>query len=256
MGGRGHESEVIQRARARIPKGLNVTPQSTPVVSFGRPYQARVATLGINPSDKEFNTSSGLLLPPDRKRLVDREVLTMDDESELHLEDAERVVEGGYSYFENPDRVYKKWFSWMETYAVVPSGASYFDGTACHLDLVQWATSPVWRDLDPGRVQRVLLDSDVEFLRFQLTTYKIPLLLLNGRAVLNQFMAIGIADLEEEKNVPMRAGSHRCQFFVGMFEGTKVLGWTNNIPSQTPQPNRQTISSWIAGHASGNMPRL
>lgn len=252
MGDQRHEPEVIQRARARIPQGLNVAPQTTPVVSFGRPQQARVATLGINPSDKEFNKPNGSLLPLERKRLVDREILNIEDESELSLEDAERVVEGGYSYFENRDKVYKTWFSWMETYAVCPSGASYFDGSACHLDLVQWATSPVWRDLDPNRVQRVLLDSDVEFLRFQLTTYKIPLLLLNGRAVLNQFMELRIADLEEEKNVPMREGARGCHFFVGTFAGTKVLGWTNNIPSQTPQANRETISNWIAGHASGN----
>ena len=247
-----NEPEVIQRARARIPKGLNITPQTTPVVAFGRPQQARVATLGINPSDREFSRRDGSLLPPDRKRLVDREMLNIDDESELSLEDAERVVEGGYSYFENPDKVYKTWFSWMETYAVLPSGASYFDGTACHLDIVQWATSPVWRDLHPHRAQRILLDADVEFLRFQLTTYKIPLLLLNGRAVLNQFVALRICDLEEEKNVSKREGARGCQFVVGNFASTKVLGWTNNIPSQTPQPNRETISDWIAGHVSGN----
>lgn len=242
---------MIQRARASIPTGLNITPQTTPVVAFGRPQGARVATLGINPSDKEFNKSDGSLLPLDRKRLVDRETLNIEDQTELSLEDAERVVEGGYSYFENRDRVYKTWFSWMETYAVRPSGASYFDGTACHLDLVQWATSPAWRNVDPNRVQRVLLDSDVEFLRFQLTTYKIPLLLLNGRAVLNQFTELRIASLEEDKSVARREGARGCQFFIGTFAGTKVLGWTNNIPAQTPQPNRETISDWIARHALG-----
>ena len=60
-----NEPEVIQRARARIPKGLNITPQTTPVVAFGRPQQARVATLGINPSDREFSRRDGSLLPPD-----------------------------------------------------------------------------------------------------------------------------------------------------------------------------------------------
>ena len=251
-GEKGHEPEVIQRARAPIPTGLGITPQTTPVVAFGRPQGARVATLGINPSDKEFNKSNGSLRPLDRKRLVDRETLNIDDQTELSLEEAEKVVEGCYSYFENRDKVYKKWFGPMETYAVRPSGASYFDGTACHLDLVQWATSPVWRDLEPNRVQRVLLDSDLEFLRFQLTTYKIPFLLLNGRAVLNQFMKLRITSLEEDKNVARKEGARGCQFFVGTFAGTKVLGWTNNIPSQTPQPNRETISDWIAAHTSGN----
>jgi hypothetical protein len=37
-----------------------------------------------------------------------------------------------------------KWFDQMEEFVLTNTGYSYFDGTACHLDLIQWATDPVW----------------------------------------------------------------------------------------------------------------
>ena len=239
-----YENEVITRVSRAIPAGWKVVPRSTPVVSFGRPHGARVATLGINPSRQEFTTAKGQLLAKSKKRLTDRTSLNIIDENTLSPEEATEVIDGCYSYFSPGKNPYKTWFRWMEEFAVRPSGASYFDGTACHLDLVQWATDPVWGTLN-DQVKTQLLAEDIDFLRFQLTSYKFKFLLLNGRSVVNQFKSTGLALLEEVPSPPMRIGSNGCSFYVGHYEQTKVLAWTNNIPSKTRQANRESIADWI-----------
>ena len=52
---------VATRLRQEPPRGAPVVPGSTPVVAFGDPTRAAVATLGINPSWKEFLHSDGRL---------------------------------------------------------------------------------------------------------------------------------------------------------------------------------------------------
>jgi hypothetical protein len=102
----------------------------------------------------------------------------------------------------------------------------------------------VWGTLD-DQVKTQLLAEDIDFLRFQLTSYKFKFLLLNGRSVVNQFESTGLALLVEVPSPPMRPGSNGCSFFVGHYEQTKVLAWTNNIPSKTRQANRESIADWI-----------
>jgi hypothetical protein len=67
-----------------------------------------------------------------------------------------------------------------------------------------------------------------------------------SRSVVCQFKSTGLALLEEEiPSPPMRIGSNGCTFYVGHYEKTKVLSWTNNLPSKTRQANRESIADWI-----------
>ena len=50
---------IERRIRSPIPKGCKVVPDSTPVVAFGDPTKAKIATLGINPSKQEFLDQEG-----------------------------------------------------------------------------------------------------------------------------------------------------------------------------------------------------
>jgi len=68
----------------------------------------------------------------------------------------------------------------------VDAGYSYYDGSACHLDLVQWATDPVWGDLEEAE-QEKLLEADLHFFREQLSYEHIRLLLLCGKTVMEQY---------------------------------------------------------------------
>jgi hypothetical protein len=65
-------------------------------------------------------------------------------------------------------------------------GASYYDGSAAHLDLAHWATDPTWSDLTPDQRERLLEDGR-SFLQWQLSRPHLRLVMLNGRAVILQF---------------------------------------------------------------------
>lgn len=49
-------------AAHRAPAVAGIVGSSTPVLSFGDPLRAEVATLGINPSRREFFSRDGVLL--------------------------------------------------------------------------------------------------------------------------------------------------------------------------------------------------
>ena len=80
------EDRVIERAMAPYPEIAEIVPSSTPVVSFGYPNKAIVATLGINPSSNEFQVGNGNknLLAFGSKKLVDTEVLGVDSPKQLN----------------------------------------------------------------------------------------------------------------------------------------------------------------------------
>ena len=61
---------LLERALRAPDLDLGVVAGSTPVVSFGDPVDAPVATLGINPSSSEFLDSSGALLDGAERRLA------------------------------------------------------------------------------------------------------------------------------------------------------------------------------------------
>ena len=58
---------IEDRIRMPAPRGSPVVAGSTPVIAFGDPPAARVATLGLNPSRVEFLSPGGVLLHADRR---------------------------------------------------------------------------------------------------------------------------------------------------------------------------------------------
>lgn len=127
--------------RRRPAEGTGVAAGSTPVVSFGDPATARAATLGKNPSRREFVDDAGVLLRGDRRRLATLESLGAASLEVLSDELAATVVADCAMYFRR--QPYRRWFDPLDLLLRDGVGARYYDGTACHLDLVQWATDPV-----------------------------------------------------------------------------------------------------------------
>ena len=72
--------------------GHHIVLGSTPVTSFGNPHTSRIATLGINPSSREFLNETGNLLSGGEKRLTDFETLGKVDQLSLTRLEAERVI--------------------------------------------------------------------------------------------------------------------------------------------------------------------
>jgi hypothetical protein len=90
--------EVEARVRRVIPEGAGVLPGSLPVVSFGDPGSAGVATVSLNPSSREFLTKAGDWLPDAKRRLASLHSLGVKDPGELDAGQVGQVVAESYEY--------------------------------------------------------------------------------------------------------------------------------------------------------------
>ena len=198
---------------------------TTPILAFGDPRHAKVATLGINPSGKEF-VVDGRLLAGARRRLATLESLGAQSALRLTDEQIRTVIKECASYFQPNRNPYRRWFDPLDKILRTGLGVSYYDGSACHLDLVQWATDPVWGELPDGRIKKALLREGLPHLRNQLKFGKIRLVVLNGREVLDQVAAVGLARLESSST--LRVGTLSCSLYSGEGEGVRFVGWSTS----------------------------
>lgn len=207
-----------------------VVPGSTPVVSFGNAQCASVATLGLNPSRIEFVDSKGILLEGQERRLATHSSLGTSDLSGAPREAVLRVLEDCNSYFQR--RPYWRWFKQLEP-ILNACGASYKMGSACHLDLVQWATDPTWGKLKPPAVRKRLIADDAQFLISQLQNEKLWLLLVNGTGALRQLVRSMGRQMWLEEDPPIVGyAARRTRLFVGkVFDSVDVVAWSTNVPA-------------------------
>ena len=217
---------IEQRIRRPIPTDSCVVPGSTPVVAFGNARTATVATLGLNPSRAEFLDRDGRELVGDVRRLATHRSLGLPDLSNAPQSAIVQVIQDCDTYFQR--RPYRPWFTPLEK-LLQHCNASYYDGTACHLDLIQWATDPTWSILNPA-VQNRLMDMDSPFLRQQLSNEKIHLLLCNGRTVIEQAReALGVR--VDECGKVVGPGDRIARLFIGNFHHVRIVGWNLNLQS-------------------------
>jgi hypothetical protein len=153
---------------------------SLPVLFFGDLPNARVATIGINPSHQEYLDKSRNELTGAKRRFETLASLCGMDLATLSNDQCRRVIARMCGYF-NPDRPVYSWFRGYER-VMNGLGISYVEGSAAHLDLVQEATDPAWRDLnDPERA--ALLAADQPFLRWQIQTYPLSVVICTSSLV-------------------------------------------------------------------------
>lgn len=154
-------NRIYSLVKEPIQGGLSITQKSTPIPFFGNLESAKVCTISLNPSDREFLDSKGSLL--NKKRLYDRDLLKKEDDESLTEADAKKVVDGCEKYFEN--NPYRLWFNKMDYFLKsFESTYSYYSKTAVALDLAQWATTPKWSSLSEY-VRSELLSKGIPFLK-------------------------------------------------------------------------------------------
>ena len=215
---------VAERVRREPADGTFVLAGSTPVVAFGDPSLARIATLGLNPSDAEF-VMRGVELDGRERRFETLRSLRVPSLVDAPDSVVAAVVHrcNGY-FFGNP---YRGWFDRLDE-ILRTCGSSYYDRTACHLDLSQWATSPKWGSI--GRTaQDTLMRLDAPFLAQQLEHEGIETLLINGRAAINGFSRAFGSRLREAGTVTDR--SVRTQLYISQLKHTRVIAWSTNLQS-------------------------
>jgi hypothetical protein len=252
-------SHLIKRLEGSTLSGANVIPWSCPVPSFGDPSSSIVATLGLNPSNREFVDGAGNELDGDQRRFHTLRSLELSRWSDATARHLELIVDSCRAYFSrNP---YDGWFRKLD-YLISGTKASYYDDTAaaCHLDLIPYATSCKWTELTQKQRSLLVCEAD-DTLGLLLRDSKIRLLILNGNSVAEHFQAMAGVQLEkrvmpqwalprrQQSDVPGIAYKGIVQEVSGirLRRELLVLGFNHNIQSSfgvTTQV-RDAIRRWI-----------
>jgi len=224
----GWPSRLVEEASRPPAAPGAVVRGSTPVVFFGDPAVASVATLGINPSPRQFVHQNGVLRQGPDRRLATLPWLGLGSWDELDRDAGQRILAECAAYFEPGRAPYRRWFDPFDRVLVEGLGVSYYDGRACHLNLVPWATHPVWRDLDRAEWGR-LAEAALPFLVGQLEVAGYRVVVVNGRTVMDEVAAAGVVEWSTDVRLP---GPPAAQLCVGEAAGTFYAGWTCNLQNQ------------------------
>jgi hypothetical protein len=245
---------TVLRIRTNPSSNLGVIQDSTPIVFFGNIEKSNVATLGLNPSKREFLSQDDSLLDGSEKRVETLKSLGVSKLSNLTDIQVRRVYDACMSYFrkEQGGNPYTRWFDQLDNHMLKKLGVSYYSDTACHLDIVQWATQPIWRHLDK-ETQQKLIQNDIKYLENQLFEYEIRTLLINGNGVHNEFCKYFKPKvLKQEKIVLNTTGvTETCEVYQLelVLHGRMITAyaWSKNLQSTYGMTNnmKQAISNWI-----------
>lgn len=205
-----------------------IVPSSTPVISFGDFRSVRVATLGINPSNKEFVNNRGELLSGEKQRLATLPSLNAAALTTLSDEQVAIVIRDCNNYFSGNDY---SWFKTLDNVIKPGLGVSYFDNTACHLDIVQWSTKTKWQSLEP-QIKTTLLDDGRIHLNNQLSNSQISTVIVNGKSVWSELESAGFGTPKKSEELSFGKRNTSCQLLVNKFGNTLFLGWSSNLQSQ------------------------
>jgi hypothetical protein len=216
---------------------------------------AHVATLGLNPSRIEFVDNGGYLLMREQRRLATQSSLGISNLCDATAEAVDQVLEDCNQYFQR--RPYRRWFDQLLP-ALKVCRASYYDGTACHLDLVQWATDPTWGKLKLPIRERLIAE-DAAFLESQLQNENIRLLLVNGGGVWTQLKKAMRKDLVVNHQGIIDAGlafHPTCLYSGRLFGKIDVIAWSTNLqssPGVTTLLREEELPRRIEGYVGSSL---
>jgi hypothetical protein len=217
-------------ARLRQPPSASSVPQSLPVLFFGDLFTAGVATVALNPSDKEYLDRGGVELEGAARRFETLTSLGVADRSSLTDEQCDRAIQKMRTYYQ-PGKPSYDWFQALDR-VTRAMGYSYEIGEVAHLDLAQEATNPTWSKLAQTSPMEfaALRASDLPFLRWQLETFPLHTVICDGRTAFTEVSRLIGGQVQKEGRL------QRVTWYVGAatLNGRRVAlaGW--NIPLARP----------------------
>ena len=234
---------LIDRLDSDAVIGTDIIPWSCPVPTFGDLTSPQLATLGINPSYREFVDPSGEELQGELRRFHTLESLGLETWAEADARHLELILDTYRSYFFcNP---YNAWFKKLD-FAISGANVSYYDSpsTACHLDLIPFATIRRWTELSTQqRSSLVAVSGDT--LGMILRDSQVRVLILNGSSVVKGFQSVAGVSLRAEEIPAWSLGRRSSANVKGVaYTGVaatvsgikldrqlKVLGFNHNLQS-------------------------
>ena len=112
-----------------------------------------VATVGINPSDKEF--VNALEIVGHKRRFHTLKSLGISCWSEADDCHIQHILESCTKYFECDRNSYDRWFKPLDK-IVAGTGASFYSSDACHLDLVPYGYRQVVVSVEVPEVKAII----------------------------------------------------------------------------------------------------
>jgi hypothetical protein len=188
---------LIDRLDSDAVIGTGIIPWSCPVPTFGDLTNPQLATLGINPSYREFVDRSGEQLQGELRRFHTLDSLGLEAWAEADARHLELILDTYRSYFFcNP---YDAWFKKLD-FAISGANVSYYDSpsTACHLDLIPFATVGKWTELS-AQQRSSLLALSGDTLGMILRDSQVRVLVLNGSSVVKGFQLVAGVSLQAEE---------------------------------------------------------
>ncbi len=236
-----------------------------PVPAFGDPSKSAVATVGLNPSNREFVDDAGNELRDGSRRFHTLQSLCLESWLEADARHLDLICESCHEYFRN--NPYDRWFKKLDQ-IVAGTATSFYSALhpACHLDLVPYATSEKWMDLEP-RERAALLSVNADALGILLRDSPIHTLILNGRSVVEQFQQIAGIRLDAREmtawSLPRESGARVAGFSydgqidqlagIPLHRKVTVLGYNHNIQSSFGVTKQviEAIRDWLAEKTAG-----
>jgi hypothetical protein len=215
--------------RLRVEASESSVQASLPVLFFGDALTSRVATVGLNPSKREYLDPEGEILAGRSQRFATTTSLGAASRAELSDTQAGEAIETMRGYYDDGRPIYGSYFRHLTNF-LRGIGASYRDRSATHLDLVQESTDPVWNSLQT-RERSHLLERDVPFLVWQLRNLPhLQAVVCAGKTVSEELRARVPVDVEETGEMK------RIRWWLGVahVEGRdlQIGGW--NYPLDRP----------------------
>lgn len=251
---------LINRLDSPEMAGVDVIRWGAPVPAFGDLLSATVATVGLNPSNREFLDERGVELQGPHRRFHTLKSLGLRSWSDASAWHLRLILDSCRSYFlGNP---YDRWFRKLD-FIVGGSGATYYgaSSSACHLDLIPYATASKWTDLT-FRQRASLLALAADSLALLLRDSSLRVLLLNGASVIEYFQAVAGIRLEREEifewMLYRRHSAHVKGFgYKGLLNSLcgvelshpiLVIGYNHNIQSSFGVTTEvvMSIREWVA----------
>ena len=226
-----------------------------PIPFFGDISRAKIATLGINPSNLEFVDDKNVELKTVSRRFNNLHSLNLNAWGEISDDNLTSIITDCTNYFNhNP---YDRWFKKLDYLISGTSFSYYFPSVeACHLDLVPFATKSKWSSL-PTSEQNLLLNKSTPILFYMLQNFQIDTLILNGQSVVSQLQKVTNCVLNKEYKTQWNLKREGGNDVLGYsYQGTleridkssiKILGFNHNIQSSfgITKEVQKSIRDWI-----------
>ena len=250
---------LLDRLDSPRVEGTAVIDWGCPVPSFGDLSKARIATLGLNPSNREFVDGKGRELVGDCRRFHTLGSLGLSAWSEADARHLSLILERCRCYFQtNP---YDQWFRVLDQ-VISRTGASYYSTAqrAAHLDVIPFATVHKWTQLD-ARERTTLFEAGRDTVGLLLRDSPVEALILNGRTVVTAFESIAGIQLSR-RSMPSwslaRTSGRDVKGFAywGVIDAVSgvtlrreilVLGFNHNVQSSfgVTTKVRNAIRDWV-----------